>query len=80
MYYFRDSAGNEVDLIVEKEEHPMAIEIKAGTKFNESMLRGLKYWQKYQPKSHSILLFGGSTHTILNEKMSVLPWSQIEHL
>jgi len=80
MHYFRDSAGNEVDLIVEKEEHLQAIEIKAGTKFNENMLRGLKYWQKYQPQSHNILLFGGTKHTIINEKMSVLPWASVSDL
>ena len=41
MYYFRDSTGNEVDLILERENNPVAIEIKAGTKLNSSLLKGL---------------------------------------
>jgi predicted AAA+ superfamily ATPase len=51
MYFFRDSTGNEVDLIMERDGETIAIEIKAGKKFDNSMVRGLNYWQKYQPKA-----------------------------
>jgi uncharacterized protein len=43
MYYFRDSAGNEIDLILEREDEPIAIEIKSNKKIDDSMFRGLKY-------------------------------------
>jgi predicted AAA+ superfamily ATPase len=49
LYYFRDSIGNEVDLVLEKGDFPIGIEIKSSTKFNTEMLRGLKYWQKQHP-------------------------------
>ena len=80
MYYFRDSAGNEVDLIMERDGTAMAIEIKAGTKINNSMLRGLQYWQKYQPKSHCILLHGGKKHETMYETLNVLPWTEVANL
>lgn len=41
MYYFRDNVGNEVDLITEKNEAPLAIEIKAAALVNSSMLKDL---------------------------------------
>ena len=56
MFYFRDSSGNEVDLIVEKETGPLAIEIKSSKRISKEMLSGLKYWKKYQPESSAILL------------------------
>lgn len=80
MYYFRDSTGNEVDLITEKDGEPVAIEIKAGTKANNNMLQGLKYWQKYQPKSQCILLHGGKANELINERMSIVPWTEILNL
>ena len=80
MYYFRDSAGNEVDLITERDGEPVAIEIKSSGKINNSMLHGLKYWQKHQPKSQSILLHGGKTNEITNERMSILPWTEVANL
>ncbi len=57
MFYFRDSSGNEVDLIVKKETGPLAIEIKSSKRISKDMLSGLKYWKKYQPKSSAILLY-----------------------
>ena len=80
MYYFRDSVGNEVDLITERNEEPRAIEIKAGIKADNNMLRGLKYWQKLQPKSNCILINGGSKHVIITETMNALPWTEVVNL
>lgn len=80
MYYFRDSVGNEIDLIIEREGEPLAIEIKSGTKIADGMLRGLKYWQKLQPTSHCMLLHGGLSNEIINERMSIIPWTEIVNL
>jgi predicted AAA+ superfamily ATPase len=80
MYYFRDSAGNEIDLILERETEPIAIEIKSSKKIDSTMFRGLKYWQKLQPKSQCLLIHGGERNEILNETMSVLPFTEINNL
>ncbi len=80
MYYFRDSIGNEVDLITEREGAPVAIEIKAGIKADNNMLRGLKYWQKLQPESHSILMHRGNVNEIINENISIVPWTEVVNL
>lgn len=80
MYFFRDSTGNEVDLIMERDGETIAIEIKASKKFDNSMVRGLNYWQKYQPKSHCMLIHGGTTHKMMNDKLSVLPWTEIANI
>jgi uncharacterized protein len=79
-YYFRDNVGNEVDLITERGGEPMAIEIKSGTKADNNMLRGLKYWQKLQPGSNCVLLNGGSKNISITETMNVLPWTEVINL
>jgi uncharacterized protein len=80
MHYFRDSAGNEIDLILERESEPIAIEIKSSKKIDDNMMRGLKYWHKLQPHSQCILLHSGERNEILNEKMSVLPFLEISNI
>ncbi len=80
MYYFRDSAGNEIDLILEREGEPVAIEIKSSKKVDDSMLRGLKYWQRIQPFSQAILLHSGDRNEILHEKMSILPYTEVGNI
>jgi predicted AAA+ superfamily ATPase len=80
MYFFRDSAGNEIDLIIEREGELFAIEIKSALKVSDGMLRGLKYWQKLQAASQCILMHAGSTNEIITEKLSILPWTEIVNL
>lgn len=77
MYYFRDSAGNEIDLILERENETIAIEIKSSKKIDDGMMRGLKYWHKLQPNSQRLLLHVGDRNEILNEKLSILPYTEI---
>ena len=78
MYYFRDSAGNEVDLIIEKNSETVGIEIKATKKPGSKDLQGLKYWQKYQQHSKSILLYGGNRNDIIDNRTSILSWEGID--
>ena len=80
MYYFRDNVGNEVDLISEREGELMAVEIKSGSKINSNLFRGLKFWQKYQPKSRCVLIHGGNTNELINEKINVVPWTEVVNL
>ena len=80
MYYFRDNVGNEVDLITERDENPLAIEIKSASKFDNSMLRGLNFWKKNQPKGNSILLYGGSTAQIISDTLSIVPWTEVVNI
>lgn len=78
MYYFRDSTGNEVDLILEKEQIPVAIEIKSGSQRSRSLLSGIHYWQKYFPQNNrNLLIYGGSQTEIINEKTSILSWKDV---
>lgn len=43
LYFFRDSVGNEVDLIIERDGKTTVIEIKSSQKFDSNMLKGLKF-------------------------------------
>ncbi|GAA4399152.1 ATP-binding protein [Nibrella viscosa] len=80
MYYFRDSAGNEVDLICERGDETVAMEIKAGRTIENSMLRGLTYWQKYQPASMGILIHGGIQNEFINDHLTAVPWTEVKNL
>ena len=80
VYYFRDSTGNEVDLISEREGELVAFEMKAGGKINNNMLRGLKYWQKYQPGSRGVLVYGGRISKMINERISIASWTEVANI
>lgn len=75
--FFRDSAGNEVDLVMEKDGQPMAIEIKAATKADNSMITGLKYWQKLNRNSHALLIYGGKAGATFSDQIQAINWNEI---
>ncbi len=80
MFYFRDSAGNEVDLILEKQGEVIAIEVKSSRKFSREMLGGIRYWLKNNRNGKGILLFGGSSGDVLNEQIALLGWKDVSHI
>jgi uncharacterized protein len=59
-HYFRDSNGNEVDLIIEQSNFTYAIEIKSGKTINDSFFKGLNYYSALSTgKVKSICVYGG---------------------
>jgi predicted AAA+ superfamily ATPase len=80
LYYFRDHLGNEIDLIVERENGPQAIEIKSAVKQDRKLLAGLKYWNKYQPSSNGFLLYQGEDGETDSPLLNYISWKNIDQL
>ncbi len=78
MYYFRDSAGNEVDLIIRKQDTTMGIEIKAAKKVTSAMTSGLKYWQKNYREGEALLIYGGNKEMELDAHNAAISWSMVD--
>ncbi len=80
MFYFRDHLGNEIDLIIDKETGPQAIEIKSSLKKDHKLLSGLKYWSKYQPSSNGLLLYQGEDCEADYPLLNYISWKNIHQL
>lgn len=80
IYFFRDGAGNEVDLIIEENGKTTAIEIKSGSGEDNGHFRSLRWFQKYQRQSMGILVYGGTESTVVDDNTSRLSWRDIGDL
>jgi uncharacterized protein len=62
LYFWRDSAGHEIDCIMETGSKVIAMEIKSSTTMNTDFFNGLQYWQNLTGDSvdNSVLIYGGS--------------------
>jgi len=62
MYFYRDSEGNEVDLLLPTGGKVHAIEIKAGATVNPDYFKGLKTFAAHHPASIAggSVIFGGT--------------------
>lgn len=60
LYYFRDNAGNEVDLIYGQGRTITPIEIKAGRTWNADFLKGIRFLQRQSDKvGKGVVLYSG---------------------
>ena len=80
LHFFRDSTGNEIDLLMEKEGSTIAIEIKSSKKINSGMISGLRYWKKNNPGGHGLLIYGGEKEDNLEEGIHSVNWKKVSDI
>ena len=75
-YFWQNKTKQEIDLIIDKPEGPVPIEIKSGMTMNDSYFTNLKYWQKItDEKSENLnVIYGGNTD-LKTSKGNYISWS-----
>jgi predicted AAA+ superfamily ATPase len=63
MYFYRDSDGNEVDLLIPAATGLQAVEIKAGATVNADYFKGLRAFTRHHPRAlvAGSVVYGGET-------------------
>ncbi len=74
LYYWRDSRGREVDVIMERGVDLLPVEIKAGQTVTREFFGGLDYYTKLSGGRGGILVYGG-TESYVRRGHRVCPWS-----
>ena len=68
LYFYRDTRGREVDLIVRQQRRVRPAEVKAAMTYSPEMLRGLKQFQRQCPDAlPGAVIYAGDLETELNE-------------
>lgn len=75
-YYWRDSQGHEIDLLIENGEKLFPIEIKSGQTVTDGMFSGLKYWYGLDHGAPGMLIYGGGENYIRNG-IQLRSWASI---
>lgn len=82
LFFYRESNGNEVDLIAESGRHLLAVEIKSGATVNPDFFKGLRHFTKTAGKDRTIrggIIYGGSEMQPRSD-FPVYPWELCESL
>ena len=61
MYFWRDSTGHEMDILVDTGDLPFPIEIKSGETITPDFMGGPDFWRKLagSPTAPAALVYGG---------------------
>lgn len=79
-YYFRDSNGNEVDLLIEQAGFTHALEIKSAKTLNDSFFKGLNYYKNLSTKkTRTSCVFGGNDAYVYKGH-HVIGWNKLEEI
>jgi predicted AAA+ superfamily ATPase len=80
LFYFRDSAGNEIDVLIDNGNSQIPIEVKAGETINQDFFKGLKYWSRLTGQSEGVLLYAGAKSGIKQSGYAIENWQNIGSL
>ncbi len=70
--FYRDKAGREVDLIVEKDGVVMPMEIKSASTFSTDFIKGLKFFKSQNPNvSDGKVLFNGRSTILTYQNVAI---------
>jgi hypothetical protein len=76
VYSWRDSTGNEIDVLIDQGDELTPLEIKAGQTVNPDFFKGIRFWKKLSNdiNQQAALLYGGDRSYIRSDTY-VYPWS-----
>ncbi len=78
LYFWRDSVGNEVDLILETAQGLQPLEIKSGSTYAKDWVQGVRKWQALAGADslEPALVYGG-TESFAREGLKVWGWRDV---
>jgi len=76
IYFWRDSTGNEIDVIVDNGDELMPVEIKAGQTIASDFFKGIRFWEKLAKvsKLKAALVYGGE-RSYIRSNTHIYSWS-----
>jgi predicted AAA+ superfamily ATPase len=75
LYFWRDSAGHEIDLIIDLGSQQIALEIKSAQTVVSDFFHALTYWRDLSedPDAPAALIYGGD-RAFIRSAITVYPW------
>jgi hypothetical protein len=78
LYFWRDSKGLEIDLLMEEGDTLTPVEIKSGQTMAPDFTEGLRKWNTLSgmPNRPAFLVYGGAREMV-NGNVTIIPWMRI---
>jgi len=80
LYFWRDSVGHEIDVIIEQGNNLYPVEIKSGQTITPEYFRNLSFWQSLYGETNATVVYGGKTSQRRSNGIEIIPWQELETL
>tara|TARA_R110000868_G_scaffold141177_1_gene357448 strand:+ start:126 stop:1283 length:1158 start_codon:yes stop_codon:yes gene_type:complete len=73
LYFWRNSRGNEIDVVIDNFDELIPIEIKSGKTITKNYFKGLNYWNNLTGKAGGKIIYGGEDYQNRSNGFEVIP-------
>jgi hypothetical protein len=73
LYFWRNSKGNEIDIIIDNFERLIPVEIKSGKTITKEYFKGLKYWNKLTGSQGGKIIYAGVNYQKRSDNFEIIP-------
>lgn len=80
LFFWRDNVGNEVDLLINKANSLLPVEIKSGQTVTEDYFKGLLFWNKITATQGGTIIYGGELKQNRSNGIKVLSFRDLNEL
>ena len=74
LYFWRDNKGNEVDVIIDRDNKLFPIEIKAGQTITAAYFKSINYWNQLTANIEGTVIYAGEKTQKRSSGITVIPW------
>lgn len=80
LFFWRDNKGHEIDLIIDKGNVRIPLEIKAGKTITSDYFKGINYWNEISGNKKGYVVYAGEQLQKRSSGITVVPWNEISDL
>lgn len=80
LFFWRDNVGNEVDLLINKGNSLLPVEIKSGQTVTDDYFKGLLFWNKITAIGGGYIIYGGELKQNRSNGIKVLSFRDLNEL
>jgi predicted AAA+ superfamily ATPase len=77
LFFWRDSAGNELDILIDHSEQLIPVEVKSGQTVTPAFFKGLNYWQKITGSEGGYVIYTGNQLEKRSQWRTLLPYTDL---
>lgn len=77
LYFWRNSTGNEIDVLIDNFDQFTPIEIKLGKTITKEYFKGLNYWNKLTGMDGGKIIYGGDEYQKRTNSIEIIPFNVV---
>lgn len=78
LFFWRDNTGNEIDLLIKRENQRIPVEIKSGHTISNDFFKGIRFWNKLTKTEGGFLIYGGDMVQNRSNGITAVPLKEMD--